>query len=247
MESLWSIAALTAMAALLLALWRLDRACRAANRIEWGRPWMNRVDGLNRIFCSRYHRLAVAPLPLPAQGAAILVSNHVSGLGAMILIAASARPLRFIIAREEYQRFGLNWLFRAIGCIPVDRTGRAEQAFREALRALRQGEVVALFPHGGIHLPADPPRPIKGGAVRMARLAGVPLQPVRIEGIAGEGRVIGSVWRRSRARVTAFPLLTPADTGEDPSRRLQAMLEGRWTGGASEPAVTSNPDAGAPG
>ncbi|MEK7303969.1 MAG: 1-acyl-sn-glycerol-3-phosphate acyltransferase, partial [Pseudomonadota bacterium] len=33
------------------------RACRAAARANWGRGWLNTLDGLNRIFCQRFHRL----------------------------------------------------------------------------------------------------------------------------------------------------------------------------------------------
>jgi len=111
------------------------------------------IDGWLRLFCRYYHRLEYEPLPLPERGPALVASNHLSGLDPLLLITASKRPLRFLIAQEEYHRFGLNWLFRAAGCIPVDRKGRPEKALRRAREALQRGEVVALFPHGrmGIH------------------------------------------------------------------------------------------------
>jgi 1-acyl-sn-glycerol-3-phosphate acyltransferase len=176
----------------------LDREYRA----DWGNKWLNRIDGLNRLFCRRYHRLSAECLPLPEHGPAVLVANHTSGLDPFLLIAASRRPLRFLIAEEQYRRFGLQWLFRAAGCIPVDRKGRPERAFREALKALREGEVVALFPHGGIHLASDPPRPLKPGVARLSQLAGVPAYAACIDGVKGEGQVAGAVVRRSHARVT---------------------------------------------
>jgi 1-acyl-sn-glycerol-3-phosphate acyltransferase len=188
-------------------LWRLVRTARQANRVDWGSDWVNLLDGLNRLFCYRYHRLNVTGIRLPRSGAAIVVSNHLSGLDPMLLVASARRPLRFLIAREEYERFGLKWLFRAMGCIPVDRARRPEQALRVALRALGQGEIVALFPHGGIHLETHPPRRLKAGAARLAELTGSSIFPVRISGIRGAGGVVSGVLLRSRAQIELFSSL----------------------------------------
>jgi 1-acyl-sn-glycerol-3-phosphate acyltransferase len=188
---------------LVIFFWRAAlRALDRANGADWGGKWLNRLDGLNRIFCRRYHRLSAECLPLPGQGPALLVANHCSGLDPLLLIAASRRPLRFIIAAEQYHRFGLEWLFRAVGCIPVDRSRRPERAFRAAMQALRAGEVVALFPHGAIHLDSDPHKPLKPGAARLAHLAGVPVHATRIDGVRGAGHVVSAVFLRSHARVT---------------------------------------------
>lgn len=196
---------LLATAAILIVVVRGCRWLTRRNEADWGARWLNCLDGLNRFFCRHYHRLSADHLPLPETGPALVVSNHVSGLDPLLLIAASRRPLRFIIAAEQYHRFGLHWLFKAVGCIPVDRKGRPERAFRAALRALERGEVVALFPHGAIHLDSHPPRPLKPGFVRMARLADCPIYPVRIEGVRGEGLVVTSALIRSRARLTGHP------------------------------------------
>lgn len=213
-----------------LLLWQLVRlylACRRANRVDWEHGWVNLLDGLNRLFCYRYHRLNRIGLRLPKSGPAIVVANHVSGLDPLLLVASARRPLRFIIAREEYQRFGLTWLFRAIGCIPVDREKRPEQALREALRCLRNGEVVALFPHGRIHLDSDPPRRIKAGAIRLSQITGAPIYPHRITGIRGAGGVLGGVLLRSRARITAGSAIYPEAWGRDQLQTLvQGILEG---------------------
>lgn len=219
---------------LMWQLYRLHNACRRANRVDWGRDWMNALDGLNRLFCYRYHRLNLLGIRLPKTGPAIVVANHVSGLDPMLLLASARRPLRFLIAREEYERFGLNWLFRAIGCIPVDREKRPEQALREALRCLRGGEVVALFPHGKIHLDSDPPRRIKAGAIRLAQIADAPIVPHRISGIRGQGGVIGGVLLRSQARLKAYSPIYPEEWGRDQLQTLvQSILDGKGEAGAS--------------
>lgn len=181
------------------------RACRTAARADWGRGWLNTLDGLNRIFCQRFHRLRAAHLPLPKHGPALVVANHVSGLDPLLLIAASERPLRFIIAREQYERFGLHWLLRAVGCIPLDRAASPLRALAAARRALQHGEVVALFPHGRIHLDTEGPARLKPGILHLAKLSGAPVYPLRIEGVRGAGRTVSAVFRRSQARLTVFP------------------------------------------
>ncbi|MGD2083234.1 MAG: 1-acyl-sn-glycerol-3-phosphate acyltransferase, partial [Chromatiales bacterium] len=85
-------------------LYRLFSLVRAANLTDWGSGWLNLLDGVNRLFCRYYHRMNDVVLPLPAEGAAIVVANHVSGLDPLLLIAASRRPLRFLIAREQFER-----------------------------------------------------------------------------------------------------------------------------------------------
>src|SRR5256885_14840346 len=151
---------------IVLVGWLLRRAlaiCEAANEADWGGRWLNRLDGLNRIFCRRVHGLSNERLALPASGPVLLASNHSSGLDPLLLIAASRRPLRFVIAREQYERWWLRWLFRAIGCIPIDREREPRAAMYAARRALAAGEIVALFPQGRIYLDDEPPAPLRRG------------------------------------------------------------------------------------
>ena len=196
--------------------WAL-RKCEAANVADWGNRWINRLDGLNRLFCRHFHRLGRQGIPLPARGGVLVVSNHVSGLDPLLLIAASPRPLRFLIAREEYERWWLTWLFRASGCIPVERSrnpARRPLASRRSAEPLEAG-VVALFPHGHIHLDHHPPRPLKRGVALLARATGVPIIAVRLDGVRGQGRTISAVFLRSRVRLRHHAPLLPTDHEAD--------------------------------
>lgn len=196
------------VAGLLYRLWRgVSRRLLAAQRADWGRPALNHLDGLNRIFCRQFHRLQHDPLPLPKTGAAIVVANHISGLDPLVMIAACDRPLRFLIAREQFERPWLTPLFRAIGGIPVDRSASPRQALAAALEALRAGEVVALFPQGRIHLNHEPPAKLKRGVHYLAEASGAPIYPLCINGVRGEGLTVAALWRRSRVRITSFPPL----------------------------------------
>ncbi len=208
---------------LALGLWWLGGR---ANRADWGSPWLNRLDGLNRLFCRYYHGLSCEPLPLPARGGALVVANHISGLDPLLMASLCERPLRFLIAEEEYRRFGLRWFFRATGCIPVDRQQRPATALRRARKALQAGEVVALFPHGRIHAKRRPAR-IKGGVVRLAQGTAVPIYPLWLDGVTGRGLVLAAVFLPSRVRVRTYPpLYCGADDYAACMQRLHALLNG---------------------
>ncbi len=218
------------LVALLFAAWQLHRlinACRRANRVDWGRGWMNLLDGLNRLFCYRYHRLNLHGLRIPKQGPFILASNHISGLDPLLILASARRPIRFLIAREEYERFGLNWLFRAIKGIPVDRERRPERALRAAIRSLQEGHVVAIFPHGRICPPDSTQVSLKPGVARLAQLTGVDILPMRISGVRGVGHVVRGVALRSNAQIDSFPKISAGDGEQkDLLEELQSLLDG---------------------
>ena len=214
---------------LAIALLYFVRTCRDVGikhqKTDWGKNWLNALDGLNRLFCWRYHRLSPEFLDLPESGGAIVASNHLSGLDALLLIAAAKRPLRFMIAHEQYNRFGLKWLLSAVGCIPVDRTGRSHRALREALRAWNNGEVVAIFPQGGIHWPLQPNRKLKRGVATLSQKTGCPIYPVFIDGIALKGHTVLSVPVRSYARLFFYePIQCKPDHDDQCLRHLAQIL-----------------------
>ncbi len=97
----WSWVLVISGALLGYGLWRGLRACLRHNLTDWGQGWLNVLDGFNRIFCRQFHRLNEVWLDLPEAGPAVVVSNHVSGLDPLLLIASSPRPLRFLIASEQ--------------------------------------------------------------------------------------------------------------------------------------------------
>ena len=163
------------------------------NKTDWGSSGLNVLDGINRWFCLKYHRLPPNMIALPESGPAILVSNHISGLDPLLLIAATTRPLRFMIAQEEYDRWWLRWLFKKIGCIPVKRDKNPKKALNHSIAALEKGEILGVFPQGGI-VKIDDGKPLKKGAFALAQIANVPIYSVRIEGVGGKGFTVFSVF-----------------------------------------------------
>jgi 1-acyl-sn-glycerol-3-phosphate acyltransferase len=200
------------------------------NGAEWNSWLANVLDGWIRIFCRRYHRLKGDLIDLPASGGAIVVANHVSGLDPFILIASCSRPLRFMIAKEEYNRFGLKWMFKIAGCIPVDRSGRVDKAFREVIRKVNQGEVVAMFPHGRIYLDNEDKAKIKAGLRKLAVRLSCNVYPARIEGVKGQGDVFTGVIRRGNVTLTSYDPISHTQFNDDHiDELLGALLLGRMS------------------
>lgn len=203
---------------------RAAALCRRAPGAQWDSASVNCLDRLNRAFCRRFHRLDADTVALPDVGPAIVASNHLSGLDPLLMVAACNRPLRFMIAREQYDRWWLRWLFRLMRLIPVERSTNPEKALYAARRALEAGEVVAIFPQGGIHLDTEPVR-FKRGVVLLAALTGAPICPLRIDGVAGAGKTLTAVFQRSRARVRAFaPMTCTIHTAGPTLRELERVL-----------------------
>ena len=174
---------------------------------DWDHFIINVVDGWIRIYCRYHHHFIYQPIPVSNNGPTLLACNHLSGLDPFLIVAACQHPIRFMIAIEEYERFGLQWLFRLAGCIPVERSGRVEKAFRATLTALHNGEVVALFPEGGINRTGRPLRKLKSGIIKLAKMANVPITALRVEGMRGQGHTVLPLFLMSQSRLYVLPEL----------------------------------------
>jgi 1-acyl-sn-glycerol-3-phosphate acyltransferase len=86
---------------------------------------------------------------VPGDVPLVLVSNHRSILDAPLLMLATGRPVRFACHHYMSQVPGLREMVTALGCLPLDASGRGQtKFFRRALKALSEGEAVGIFPEG---------------------------------------------------------------------------------------------------
>jgi 1-acyl-sn-glycerol-3-phosphate acyltransferase len=125
---------------------------------------------------------------IPREGPAILTSNHVTYVDAIILLAASPRPIRFLMWYRIFQIPGLSWIFKMARAIPVashrEVPGMAAKALDEAARALENGELVGIFPEGGLTYNGEL-KPFRPGIVRMVERTPVPVVPMALQGMWG--------------------------------------------------------------
>src|SRR3954462_7294450 len=157
---------------------------------------------------------------VPATGGAIICSNHVSFFDFTYLGLAAVpqyRLGRFMAKPAVFTHWFSGPFMRAMQHIPVDRKAGAA-AFDSAVRALKDGQVVGVFPEATISS-SFTVKELKAGAARMAIDAGVPIIPAAVWGgqrIATKGHKVQ--WRR---RVPVTVLLGEALVPE-PGERPQA-------------------------
>ncbi len=122
---------------------------------------------------------------VPAEGGAVIASNHVSYIDFVFLGAAARnqgkRLVRFMAKKEAFDHPVSGPLMRAMRHVEVDRFGDPKKAFDEAVEKCRSGELVGTFPEGSISR-SFTLLPLKTGAARIAQAAGVPLVPVAVWG-----------------------------------------------------------------
>jgi 1-acyl-sn-glycerol-3-phosphate acyltransferase len=167
---------------------------------------------------------------VPTTGGAIICSNHVSffdftflGLGAL----PQHRLVRFMAKAAVFDHWFAGRFMRAMQHIPVDRKAGAA-AFESAVRALKDGEVVGVFPEATIST-SFTVKDLKAGAARMAVEAGVPIIPAAVWGghrVATKGHKVDLRRDVAVTVILGEPILPEA--GEKPQallRRTRTAME----------------------
>ena len=118
---------------------------------------------------------------IPKEGKCILVGNHTSNLDPLLIISSTKRTIRFL-AKKEIHKGVLKRLFISAGTIPVDRSKKDETAKSKAKEALKNNELICLFPEGTINRTNNTVMPFKYGSVSFASETNSPLVPFIITG-----------------------------------------------------------------
>jgi 1-acyl-sn-glycerol-3-phosphate acyltransferase len=120
---------------------------------------------------------------IPAHGGAVIAMNHISYIDFLPAGLASSRRqrrIRYMLKAEALDNRTVDWIIKHTDCIPVDRTAGAG-AYAEAVRRLRAGQLVGVFPEATISRSFEL-KEFKSGAVRMALEAQVPVIPLILWG-----------------------------------------------------------------
>jgi 1-acyl-sn-glycerol-3-phosphate acyltransferase len=125
---------------------------------------------------------------IPATGPAILVANHVTYVDAVLLMAASPRPIRFIMDHQIFRVPVLGWMFRLGKAIPIapQKVDPVvyERAFAEARRVLDEGDLLCIFPEGTLTRDGRL-QPFKGGIMKILQTHPVPVVPIALTNLWG--------------------------------------------------------------
>lgn len=119
---------------------------------------------------------------IPKSGSVILAGNHTNNLDAAIMLAGPKRVVHMLAKKELFKSKISNAFFRSMGCIPVDRKIHDENAKSEAIEALKNNEVIGIFPEGTVNRTNDIILPFKYGAVSFAKKTGAYIVPFTITG-----------------------------------------------------------------
>ena len=125
---------------------------------------------------------------VPERGAAVLVCNHVSYVDALLILGVLRRPVRFVMIKRIYDRPLLNFIFRSVSAVPItarkDNPEIYRKAFESLAEALRNRELVCIFPEG--HLTRDGKmHEFRPGVLKLLKQVPAPVIPMALRGLWG--------------------------------------------------------------
>jgi len=124
---------------------------------------------------------------IPESGGALFVSNHMSLVDALLLLASTDRPIRFLIFKDIYDQPHIKPFAKMIRAIPISSQLRPRDmihSLREASDAIRNGEIVCIFAEGQITRIGQL-LPFRRGLERIMKGVNAPIVPVNLDGVWG--------------------------------------------------------------
>lgn len=160
---------------------------------------------------------------LPKTGGVILCSNHRRLTDPPILACVLPRVVHFMAKSELFTDHGklAAFFLRQFGAFPVKRNSADCNSVKTASSLLMDGEVVGIFPEGGLVKDGQPFRP-KAGVVHLAQTSGMPLLPVWIS--YGKRRGVRRSVQLRFGEIIPPEMLSSAGEGRAGLRRLLAHL-----------------------
>jgi 1-acyl-sn-glycerol-3-phosphate acyltransferase len=148
-------------------VWLLYRVCRSSLVVFF------RVLFGCRVYGAHY---------LPRTGGYIIASNHVSFLDPLAVGVGVSRPLRFLARHDLFRNPYFGWLIRNVGAIPIKKDRMDLAGLKNAIRIIREGQILVIFPEGRRMDVRDKLVEPSPGVGFLASLAGVPIIPARVVG-----------------------------------------------------------------
>lgn len=162
----------------------------------------------------------------------IVVVNHTAGVDPLLVQNATRRIEPRWMMADDMRVPVLEPFWRWTRIIDVARFGADTGSARIALRHLKQGGVLGIFPEGGIERPPEQLLPFQPGVGLLIKRSGAPVLSVIVTGTPQVDPAFASLWSPSRSRVRFMPILRYAETALDAAgivRDLQQRYRD-WTG-----------------
>lgn len=222
----WAFIAATGWVGFALLAWWINRASPRREDPLAGLVWR-----AIRLYARLLHRRRIEGrehIPGSASaGPLIVVANHTAGVDPLLIQSACPFEIRWIMA-EDMRWPALDGLWRWGRVIFIDRRARRAGGLREAVRHLRAGGVIGVFPEGRIERPARTILPFAAGVGMLILRGRSAVLPVVIDGTPRTELPRSSLYRPSRARLRFMSLIQPEDLlGRDP-QRIADDLRRRW-------------------
>ena len=136
-----------------------------------------------------FYRVRVQGLEnIPDEGPCVVVCNHVSYVDAVVIAAYVRRPIRFVMDHRIFRVPLLSFIFRTMRTIPIapakEDADMKARAFAEVADALAAGEIVGIFPEGGLTQNGDM-NPFRAGVQQIVATTPVPVVPLALSGLWG--------------------------------------------------------------
>ena len=202
---------------------------------------------VNRLYKIRFSGLE----NLPREGGALLICNHTAYADALLLQAATSRPVRFLMSRDIFKTW--KWakpIFSLTDCIPIhtsDGPRALAKSLQEARKAMEDGAIIAIFPEGELTKNGSLMH-FNRGFEKIARNSNCPIIPAYI------GNLWGSIFSFYRGKPglkrplkfrypvsVRFGRPLPSNTPADAARRVIAELGAEYaTEKSLQPKQTLN-------
>ena len=151
---------------------------------------------------------------IPDKGPAVLVCNHVSFVDALLVGGSIRRPVRFVMYYKIFQIPLLSFIFKTAKAIPIASAKEDEtllsEAFDQIDKELDAGQIVCIFPEGGISTDGEVQR-FRPGIEKIIERRGVPVIPIALGGLWGSWfsrrsggglrKIPGRLWAKVNVRI----------------------------------------------
>lgn len=120
---------------------------------------------------------------IPESGPVILVCNHTHVLDAVCVIQMTKRQVHFMCKKELFDNPLFGWALGKAGSFPVDREKGGAAGFMKAMRVLKNGEVLCIFPEGTRNRERKTPLlPLHPGVSMLEIMSKAPIVPLWVNG-----------------------------------------------------------------